>query len=119
MSEKTHENAGADARDQAAPRPAVRLGDEQVLHWVEGELTAVLRHYKPNFMLVSAGYDAHAADPLAQLEMSTEGYRRLTAHLAALADELCDGRLVATLEGGYELGSLTESVAATLESFAG
>ncbi|MCB9515377.1 MAG: histone deacetylase [Candidatus Latescibacteria bacterium] len=94
-------------------------GDEQVLHWVEGELTTVLRHYKPNFMLVSAGYDAHAADPLAQLEMSTEGYRKLTAHLAALADELCDGRLVATLEGGYELGSLTESVAATLESFAG
>lgn len=94
-------------------------GDEQYLHWAEGELARTLRTYQPNFLLVSAGYDAHAADPMAQLEVSTEGFGRFTAVLAALADELCGGRLVAVLEGGYELGALVESVAASLEALAG
>ena len=94
-------------------------GDEQFLHWAEGELSRTLRTFQPNFLLVSAGYDAHAADPLAQLEVSSEGFGRFTAVLSALADELCAGRLVAVLEGGYELGALVESVAASLEAMAG
>ena len=94
-------------------------GDEQYLHWVEGELAQTLRTFHPNFLVVSAGYDAHAADPLAQLEVSTAGFGRFMAVLAALADELCGGRVVAVLEGGYELSALTESVAASLEAMAG
>jgi acetoin utilization deacetylase AcuC-like enzyme len=94
-------------------------GDEQYLHWAEGELSRTLRTFHPNFLLVSAGYDAHAADPLAQLEVSTEGFGRFMALLVALADELCGGRVVAVLEGGYELSALTESVAASLEALAG
>jgi len=92
-------------------------GDEQYLHWVGGELSAALRGFRPDFLLVSAGYDGHHADPLAQHDVTTAGYGQLSAQLGALADELCGGRLVAVLEGGYDLGALVESVAASLDAW--
>jgi len=79
--------------------------------------SAALRGFRPDFLIVSAGYDGHAADPLAQHTVTTEGYGRLSAVLGALADELCRGRLVALLEGGYDLAALAESVAASLEAW--
>ncbi len=56
---------------------------------------------------------------MAQLTVSTEGYRSISRTFAALADELCAGRLVSVLEGGYDLGALADSVAAHLEALAG
>ncbi len=94
-------------------------GDDELLAWAEGELAERLRAFAPDFLVVSAGFDAHAADPLANLNVSTEGFGRMSAVLAALADELCGGRLVSVLEGGYELTALAESVAAHLEALAG
>lgn len=94
-------------------------GDEQLLAWIEGELAQRLGAFAPDFLLISAGFDAHAEDPLAQLEVSTEGFARASALLVALADALCEGRLVSVLEGGYDLGALVESVAAHLEALAG
>ncbi|MBN2172438.1 MAG: histone deacetylase [Candidatus Krumholzibacteriota bacterium] len=93
-------------------------GDEAVVAWIEGECAEAVRCFRPDFLLVSAGFDGHVADPLAALRMTTEGYARVSRALVALAEELCDGRLVSTLEGGYELKALRESVAAHLEALA-
>lgn len=61
------------------------------------------RRFAPQLMIVSAGFDAHWADPLANLRLSLAGYAGLTRTLIELADELCDGRIVFVLEGGYNL----------------
>lgn len=70
-----------------------------------------IERFQPQLILVSAGYDAHRLDPLAGLDWTDEDYGWLGQHLVDLADRLCDGHLVATLEGGYHLGALGRSVA--------
>ena len=67
--------------------------------------------FKPNFIFISAGFDAHSQDPLAQLNLKTNDYVWATEKLCDLADKFCDGRLVSTLEGGYDLNALEECVA--------
>ncbi|MEP3334314.1 histone deacetylase family protein [Sedimentitalea sp.] len=74
-----------------------------------------LRAFKPELIIISAGFDAHADDPLANLEWQTEDFAWITAELCVLADELCDGRVVSTLEGGYDLHALSASVLAHLQ----
>lgn len=76
-------------------------------------LVPVARRYRPQLILASAGYDAHWADPLGGMLLSVSGYANLARTLVALAEELCHGRLVLTLEGGYNLQALAASVAAT------
>lgn len=71
--------------------------------------------FQPQLILVSAGYDAHWDDPLAAMQLSVGGYTAIARALKDLADELCEGRLVFTLEGGYHLEALAYSV---LNSFA-
>lgn len=68
--------------------------------------------WKPDLILISAGFDAHEADPLAGLEWQTEDYAWLTQRICDLADEFCQGRVVSCLEGGYDLAALQASVAA-------
>ena len=68
--------------------------------------------WKPDLILISAGFDAHQADPLAGLEWQTEDYAWLTHRICDLADAHCAGRVVSCLEGGYDLPALTASVAA-------
>lgn len=68
-----------------------------------------LRAFKPQLILLSAGFDAHTNDPLAQLNWQTEDYAWLTRELCALADALCDGRIVSALEGGYDLAALADA----------
>ena len=68
----------------------------------------LLQQFKPQLILVSAGFDAHERDPLAGMQMTTEGYAQLTSRLIAAADELCDGRIVFVTEGGYDTGALAE-----------
>jgi acetoin utilization deacetylase AcuC-like enzyme len=62
--------------------------------------------------MISAGFDAHRRDPLAALEFETEDYSWATARLCAVAGAQCGGRVVSTLEGGYDLEALAESAAA-------
>ncbi|GAA6209359.1 histone deacetylase family protein [Cognatishimia sp. WU-CL00825] len=76
------------------------------------EILPALDRYRPELILVSAGFDAHAADPLAQLNWQTEDFAWLTQRLCDLASTHCGGRLVSTLEGGYDLRALAESVTA-------
>ena len=67
-----------------------------------------LAAFAPELVMVSAGFDAHAADPLAQLEVETEDFAWLTGKLLAIADRHAEGRLVSVLEGGYDLNALAE-----------
>ena len=74
-----------------------------------------LRDFKPELIIISAGFDAHQADPLANLNWNTDDFRWLTRQLCALADELCSGRIVSLLEGGYDLAALAETARAHVE----
>ncbi len=91
-------------------------GDDAFLAALRERLVPAMEHFRPQFILVSAGYDAHQDDPLGGLAVSTEGYRQIYAELARLADRHCEGRLVAALEGGYHLPALGAAVVATLEA---
>jgi acetoin utilization deacetylase AcuC-like enzyme len=75
--------------------------------------------YAPQLVLVSAGFDAHAHDPLADMSVSTEGFAALCGAVKAIADKHCPGRLVLTLEGGYDPAVLAASVRACVEVLAG
>lgn len=74
-----------------------------------------VRDFGPDLILVSAGFDAHRADPLAELRLGTEDFAWVTGRLCDLADELCGGRLVSCLEGGYDLDALAECAAAHVD----
>jgi acetoin utilization deacetylase AcuC-like enzyme len=74
------------------------------------------RRFDPGFVLVSAGFDAHRADPLAALEVSTEAFGEATRRLVELAEDCCDGRFVSVLEGGYDLEALGSSAQLHLET---
>ena len=79
----------------------------------------VLDQFEPELLLVSAGFDAHAADPIAHMRMSAAGFAAITRRLRNAADRHCGGRLVAVTEGGYELGALRQSLAAAVGVLAG
>ena len=66
----------------------------------------ILRQFKPELILLSAGFDAYEDDPLAGMRMTPSGFERLTASLAEVAEEVCGGRIVAVTEGGYDLDGL-------------
>lgn len=74
-----------------------------------------LRAFKPELIIVSAGFDAHQDDPLANLNWSTGDFAWVTAELCKIAGEVCDGRIVSTLEGGYDLNALAEATRAHVE----
>ena len=71
-----------------------------------------LTRFQPDFVFISAGFDAHAADPLAQLRFTEADYGWATTEILQVAAMACTGRLVSTLEGGYDLGALAASAAA-------
>jgi acetoin utilization deacetylase AcuC-like enzyme len=74
----------------------------------------VLAEFSPDLLLVSAGYDAHERDPLAQMRVTTAGFRAMVASLW-MAAGACGGRLVAVTEGGYDLGALGEGLDETVD----
>jgi acetoin utilization deacetylase AcuC-like enzyme len=78
----------------------------------EAQVFPVIERFKPQLIIISAGFDAHMADPLAQLNWATDDFVWLTEKLCDLAEEHCEGRVVSTLEGGYDLSALAASVAA-------
>lgn len=75
-----------------------------------------LADFSPEVVIVSAGFDAHGRDPLGSMELTSGGFGLLASLLVAAAEELCGGRVVMTLEGGYDLPALASSVAATIAS---
>ena len=78
----------------------------------EGKILPALDTFKPELIIVSAGFDAHERDPLGSLRMVESDYAWVTRKLMELAEKNCEGRLVSVLEGGYDLQGLSGSVAA-------
>ncbi len=68
-----------------------------------------MEKFRPNFMLISCGFDAHIDDPIASLTLRTEDFAELTQIVRSIADRWCDGKILSALEGGYHLKSLAES----------
>ncbi len=91
------------------PLPA-GVGDQGFAHVFRYVLQPVAHRFQPELILVSVGFDAHWGDQLAFLQLSLTGYAHLARHLFALAQELCDGRLIFVLEGGYNLDVLAYGV---------
>ena len=87
-------------------------GSEEFRDAMNEAILPGIEKFAPDFMLISAGFDAHRNDPLAGLLFETEDYAWATEELAKRAEALCGGRLVSTLEGGYDLEALAESAAA-------
>jgi acetoin utilization deacetylase AcuC-like enzyme len=85
--------------------------DEVYLRAYEGTVMPALERYQPEVLLVSAGFDAHARDPLGGMRVSTEGYRQIVEMLAHGARQWCQGRSAWVTEGGYHLGALEECLA--------
>jgi acetoin utilization deacetylase AcuC-like enzyme len=93
------------------PLPA-GAGDSAFDHIADEIIAPAAARFAPDMLLVSAGFDAHWADPLASLQLSTTGYFRLAQKLVALAEQFCGGRIMCTLEGGYNTDALAASVRA-------
>jgi acetoin utilization deacetylase AcuC-like enzyme len=85
---------------------------------VEAAWLPALARHRPELVLVSAGFDGHLRDPLAQLQLTEDDYRWVTRLIVDAANEHAEGRVVSTLEGGYDLDALARSVAAHLEALA-
>jgi acetoin utilization deacetylase AcuC-like enzyme len=100
------------------PLPA-GCGDDEYRAAFEQVVEPLVRRYRPELLLVSCGFDAHFADPLAMMSLSVDGYGELTQRLRALADELCGGRLVVALEGGYDLSAVAWGVRRVIEVLLG
>lgn len=100
------------------PLPAW-CGDEEYLRVFDEVLVPVARHFGPQLILVSAGYDPHWADQISLMQVSITGFGEMVRVLKRLADELCRGRIAFTLEGGYHLEALASSVRATFDVLLG
>ncbi|MCK4375282.1 MAG: histone deacetylase [Candidatus Brocadiae bacterium] len=93
------------------PLPA-GSGDAEFTRALQEKLKPAALAFKPDFVLISAGFDAHEADPLGGMRVTSEGFAELTRIVKGIAEKCCQGRLVSVLEGGYDLKALADSVEA-------
>ncbi len=91
-------------------------GDADFLRVFEGILAPVAAEFRPEFIVASAGFDIAAGDPLGGMAVTSAGFGRLAASLAAMAERTAGGRLAMVLEGGYDLAALREGVAEVLRA---
>jgi acetoin utilization deacetylase AcuC-like enzyme len=101
-----------------APLPG-GSGGEEFRAAMEGRILPALRAFKPDLVILSAGFDAHHRDPLASLRFVEEDFFWVTRALMEVADETCGGRVVSLLEGGYDLRGLAASAAAHVAALMG
>ncbi|TVR99443.1 MAG: histone deacetylase family protein [Rhodospirillales bacterium] len=94
-------------------------GSEEFRQAYIERILPALDNFRPDMILISAGFDAHARDPLAQLRLQTEDFAWVTRELLAIAEKRCGGRVVSTLEGGYDLQALAASVAVHVKALMG
>jgi len=98
---------------------AAGWGDEEYLGAFNEVLIPLARRFQPQLILVSAGFDAHWADQLAMMRVSVKGFAQMAMILRELAAELCRGRLIFTLEGGYNLRVVSSSIKAVFDVLLG
>jgi len=85
-------------------------GDSIYLDIIQNKLIPEIQNFKPELIIISAGFDAHEDDPLGQMKVSSDCYGQMTKMILKVADEVCDGRLLSMLEGGYNYKALADSV---------
>jgi acetoin utilization deacetylase AcuC-like enzyme len=90
-------------------------GDVALLNAINQQLKPAMERFKPEFILVSAGFDSHSNDPLGRLEYSDEGYAQAAKALADIANRYAAGRMVYVLEGGYDSNNIANSVEKIVE----
>jgi acetoin utilization deacetylase AcuC-like enzyme len=100
------------------PLPA-GTGNQGYIAAVDRIVVPAIRRFAPDLVIVSAGQDPSAVDPLARMAMSADGFRRMAARVADLADDICSGRLVALHEGGYSEGYAPVCTWAVVEGLSG
>ncbi|HEX9161176.1 MAG TPA: histone deacetylase [Thermoanaerobaculia bacterium] len=86
-------------------------GDAQYLRAVEDQVVRIIDDYRPNAILLSAGFDAHVRDPLGGMHVTEEAYGEITRRIVETAERHCAGRVLSLLEGGYDMEGLAASVA--------
>lgn len=94
-------------------------GDRDFLRIIEELLLPVARQYRPEFILVSCGFDIYGGDPLGGMRVTAGGFAGMTRMVQELAAELCGGRLLITLEGGYDLNGMRDGSLAVLSALSG
>lgn len=94
------------------------VGDDVYLEALQRVLPPIAKEYRPDFVVASVGFDAHRKDPLGGLSLSATGYYKVASLVASLASELCGGRLVCVLEGGYSLRYAARCAANTIAALA-
>lgn len=94
----------------------IGTGDAGYLYALNTILVPIAAEFQPEFVLVSAGFDAHTADPLASMHVTSRGYGLFTDVIMAIAKKSCGGRVVLTLEGGYNLDAIAESTLSVFNS---
>jgi acetoin utilization deacetylase AcuC-like enzyme len=95
-----------------------RAGDHALISIYHQILSPLANRFKPQMILVSAGFDAHWSDPLASLQLTKGGYYKLAQALTSLAATICDNRILFVLEGGYDPRTLFDSVVNVLHALA-
>lgn len=95
------------------------VGDEEFIDIFNDSLSDKVLKYNPDLIIVSAGFDAHMDDPIGGLRVTTEGYHNMSKTITKIAGEVCGGKIISSLEGGYNLKALAESVAAHLKALKG
>ncbi len=89
-------------------------GDDEYLKVFEETIIPAVQSYHPDFILVSAGFDAHRWDPLGGMNVTGAGFAKMTEKILEVSYDSCEGKVVLVLEGGYHLEGLIESVDAVL-----
>ena len=84
------------------PMPA-EFGDNEYLYGFDHLIMPIAREFQPEFVLISSGFDGHYRDPLGSMRVTEEGFAAMARRVKGLAEECCGGKMVAVLEGGYDL----------------
>jgi len=93
--------------------------DRAFAHIFKEIIVPVTREYRPDFIIISAGFDTYFADPLGTMAVTEQGFACMTRQIVELAADICDGRLLVALEGGYNLRGLRDGVLAVLAELSG
>lgn len=110
------ENEG-DGATMNCPFPA-GSGRDEILGAFRDKLLPAMKEYRPDLVLISAGFDSRVNDPLGRFVLTDDDFAEMTSLLQEVADQHCDGRLMSVLEGGYSLDGLTRAVAAHTRTLA-
>ncbi len=98
---------------------AAGSGDREYFEAYDLVLVPAAQEFKPEFIILSAGFDPHIDDPLSQMQVTDAGFERLSRSVLALAEDVCGGRLIAVLEGGYHLTALGRCAVKLIDVMAG